>query len=227
MLSKSLEIGFTLLLVVMVPALSLATTRQAEIRALPRLAIYSSAVLSEWLVTAIGGAVVMVASTKLSVAGFEVCSLAAFAGWAAGLAGLSLAGLGAVLMAERRGWLQEESELVRLLMPATLKEKLWAALLVAPTAGFCEEFLYRGFLLSLLSQWCHSVGWGWVLSSVVFGFAHTYQGVSGMIRVMLMGVLLAYPAVHLGSLYPSMAAHFLIDAVALVWLGPRFLRQRD
>jgi membrane protease YdiL (CAAX protease family) len=36
---------------------------------------------------------------------------------------------------------------------------------------------------------------------------------------------LTIPVIRLGSLYPSMAAHFLIDAVALAWLGPRFLKE--
>ena len=227
MLANSLEIAFALVVVVAVPALSFASTRQAEIRTAPRLAIYASAVLSEWLLALIGGAVVLLASASLSPAGFRACSPAEFATWTCLLAALSLAGLGIVLVAERHGWLQPESDLVHLLMPSTPREKVWAALVVAPSAGFCEEFLYRGFLLSVCSHWCHSVGWGWVLSSVAFGLAHTYQGVSGVVRVMIMGALLAWPAVHLGSLYPSMAAHFLIDAVALIWLGPRFLRNDD
>jgi len=222
-LANSLEIAFALIVVVVVPVLSIASIRQAEIRTAPRLAIYASAVLSEWLLALIGGAVVLAASTRLSPAGFRACSPAAFGAWTSLLAGLALAGLGVVLVAEGRGWLQPESELVHLLMPSTAREKLWAALVVAPTAGFCEEFLYRGLLLSVFSHWCHSVGWGWALSSVAFGLAHTYQGASGVARVMIMGALLAWPAVHLGSLYPSMAAHFLIDAVALVWLGPRYL----
>jgi uncharacterized protein len=222
-LSDSLQVAFALIVVVVVPVVSIASTRQAEIRSVPRLAIYLSAVLSEWLLALVGGAVVLVASTKLSPGGFRTCSLAAFATWTSLLSGFALAGLVGILVAERRGWLQPESELVHLLMPSTRREKLWAALLVAPTAGFCEEFIYRGFLLSVLSHWCHSLLWGWSLSSLAFGLAHIYQGVSGVLRVTIMGALLAWPAVHLGSLYPSMTSHFLIDAVALVWLGPRLL----
>ena len=44
-----------------------------------------------------------------------------------------------------------------------------------------------------------------------------------MVRASLLGALLAYPVIHFGSLYPSMLAHGLIDAVALAWLGPKFL----
>jgi membrane protease YdiL (CAAX protease family) len=68
--------------------------------------------------------------------------------------------------------------------------------------------------------------WAWVWSSVAFGMAHAYQGWNGMVRAALLGGLLAYPMVHLGSLYPSMVAHFLIDALALAWLGPAFLGRK-
>jgi membrane protease YdiL (CAAX protease family) len=44
-----------------------------------------------------------------------------------------------------------------------------------------------------------------------------------MVRASLLGALLAYPVIHFGSLYPSMLAHGLIDALALVWLGPKIL----
>ncbi|MEJ2009725.1 MAG: CPBP family intramembrane metalloprotease [Acidobacteriota bacterium] len=108
----------------------------------------------------------------------------------------------------------------------TGREKLWAVLAMAPTAGLCEEFLYRGFLLAEATAWFHSVAWGVVVSSAAFGFAHSYQGLNGMVRAGLLGALLAWPVVHTGSLYPSMAAHFAIDAVALLWLGPKFVRQQ-
>jgi membrane protease YdiL (CAAX protease family) len=44
-----------------------------------------------------------------------------------------------------------------------------------------------------------------------------------MARTALLGALLTIPVIRTGSLFPSMAAHFVIDAVALAWLGPRFL----
>ena len=46
-----------------------------------------------------------------------------------------------------------------------------------------------------------------------------------MLRAAVLGALLAYPVVRLGSICPSVAAHFLIDAIALVWLGPKMLRE--
>jgi len=143
--------------------------------------------------------------------------------WGVGIAAASLLALGLVIWCERRGWLPPESELVYLLIPHTSRERLWAVLIIAPTAAFCEEFLFRGFLLTQLHDWLHSLLWAWVVSCVAFGLAHCYQGWSGMTRAGLLGALLAYPVVRWGSLYPAMLAHWMIDAVALLWLGPFML----
>ena len=145
--------------------------------------------------------------------------------WSAGIAVVALLALGLVIWCERGGWLPHESDLVYLLIPETPREKLWAALIVAPTAAFCEEFLFRGYLLTQLHDWLHSLLWAWVVCSVVFGLAHCYQGCSGMTRAGLLGALLAYPVVRWGSLYPAMLAHWMIDTVALLWLGPWMARK--
>ena len=225
MLSKVVGFLFVLLLVAGVPALSFATSRRSQIRLLPRPALYFSAVMSQWVLAALGLFVVLATSPGFRAMGFRSVSLSSFLRWTALLTLISLAGLGLFLFLERRGWWPAESELVHLLIPTTRLEKVWSALLVAPTAALCEEFLYRGYLLNQLSQWFQSPPWGWGLSSLAFGLAHVYQGSGGMLRSAALGALLGLPVVNLGSVYPSMATHFLIDAVALVWLGPKVLRQ--
>jgi membrane protease YdiL (CAAX protease family) len=226
MISMTAGILFVLLLAVGVPALAFMTARRAEIRSIPRGALYLSAAISQWILALLGGLVVLATGRGFPAAGFRAVPAAAFLRWTFLLAFIALVTLGFWLLLERLGWWPAESELIRLLLPETNKEKLWAVLLVAPTAAFCEEFLYRGFLLAQLSQWLGSGVWALVLSSVAFALAHAYQGPSGMVRVGLLGALLAYPVLRLGTLYPSMAAHFLIDAVALVWLGPRFVERK-
>lgn len=221
MLSKTIGVAFTLLLLVGVPLLSFLTARDRQIRQLPRRVLYLSAVMSQWLLAAVGAVVVWL--TSMDPVFLRVASLNAFLGWTFILTGASLAGLGGLLLLERRGWWPPESDLVYLLLPADRVERLWAVFFVAPTAALCEEFLYRGYLMTQLSHWFHSVSWAWGLSSVAFGLAHTYQRINGMLRASLLGVLLAFPVVRLGSIYPSMTAHFLIDALALAWLGPAML----
>jgi membrane protease YdiL (CAAX protease family) len=227
MLSKVVEIVFVLVLVAGVPILSMATTRGIQIHLLPRSALYFSAAISQWLLAALGTVVMFVTSRSFSATGFRTVSGTAFARWTILIAVTALVATGLILLLERRGWWPAESELVYLLMPETRAEKLWAIAVLAPTAAFCEEYLYRAFLLTVLSQRFQSVPWAWVGSSVVFGLAHVYQGASGVFRAALLGALLAYPVMRLGTLYPSMAAHFLIDAVALGWLGPALLPRRS
>jgi membrane protease YdiL (CAAX protease family) len=201
--------------------LSFRTTRDPNIRLLPRLVLYRSAVISQWLMAAAYVAVVKL--TSMNPAFFRAIPATAFIRWTLLVVGVSLAGLVVLLQLERRGWWPAESDLVYLLLPSSRAEKLWAVFFVAPTAALCEEFLYRGYLLTQLSQWFHSVSWAWAVSSAAFGLAHIYQRLNGMLRAALLGALLAYPVVRLGSVYPSMAAHFLIDALALAWLGPKML----
>jgi CAAX protease family protein len=225
MFPKLVGIVFSLLLIAGIPVLSWHSARPSGLRGIPKTALYFSAMVSQWVLAAIGVVVVVVAWTNWSKAGFRLVAWSGFLYWTLLLTVVSVVGLGFFLLLEHWGWWPEESEVVRLLMPENTREKLWALFGLAPTAGLCEEFLYRGFLLAEASGWFHSVLWGVVASSVAFGLAHLYQGVNGVMRAALLGALLAYPVVQVGSLYPSMTAHFLIDAVALLWLGPKFVKQ--
>jgi CAAX protease family protein len=226
MLSKLLGILFVLILMIGVPILSYLTARDPRLRQAPRTALYFSAVVSQWALAVLGVGLIFATGLSFSSVGFRPAPLIALVRWTALLVAVSLAAMGLSILLERLGWWPGESELVRLLMPETPREKLWAISIVAPTAAFCEEFLYRGVLLVLLIQWLHSTPWAWLISSVAFGLAHVYQGPSGMLRAAALGGLLAYPVLHLGSIYPSMAAHFTVDAVALAWLGPKFMPKK-
>jgi len=224
MLTHFARMLFVLLLLVGVPLLSYATMRANHLRQVPRLSLYLSAVLSQWLLAGLGLVVALWTTRGLLATLFHPLPLRVTLLWGGALTLISLGGLGLGLVLEQRGWWPVESELVYLLIPETRREKFWSVLLLAPTAAFCEEFLYRGYLLSVLGQWFHSLSWSWGASSVAFGLAHVYQGWSGMLRAAALGALLAYPVVRFGSLYPSMLAHGLVDALALAWLGPSFLR---
>jgi len=225
MYTTLIAILFTLVLVAGVPALSYSTARNSEIRKMPRLGLYLSAVFSQWLLTVAGLGVVYLIARKVFVKGFAAMPLTPALEWGAGIAVAALLGLSLGILCERRGWLPQESDLTYLLIPETPREKLWAVLIVAPTAAFCEEFLFRGYLLTQLHDWLHSLLWAWIVSSLAFGLAHCYQGWGGMARAGLLGALLAYPVVRWGSLYPAMLAHWMIDTVALLWLGPWMVRK--
>ena len=226
MIRNLVSIAMVLILAGGVPFLSFLTARRPEIRQIPRMDLYISALLSQWLLVALAIPAVWLAGPGFGAMGFRSTPSSDFLGWAASLIGISLALIGLEITLEHFGLWPEESDLVYLLIPHTRVEKLMAVFVVAPTAAFCEELLYRGFLFTVLSRWFDSVHWAMLVAAAAFGLAHVYQGARGIVRTALLGALLTIPVMRLGSLYPSMAAHFVIDAVALAWLGPRFLHPK-
>ena len=65
-----------------------------------------------------------------------------------------------------------------------------------------------------------------VVTSVVFGAVHGYQGALGVLRTGTMGGVLAWGFISSGSLVPVMIAHTLIDLIAGIALGERLLSPR-
>jgi len=93
---------------------------------------------------------------------------------------------------------------------------------LAVTAGVCEEFLYRGFVMAGLSRSGMPTWSVIVISSVLFGLAHAYQGKGGMIGTGLLGLLFAGSRLVFVSLVPAVIWHAAVDISAGV-AGPRFL----
>lgn len=103
-------------------------------------------------------------------------------------------------------------EPVGAMLPRTGRERrLFAALSV--TAGVCEEILFRGFLLFYLQEVFPGVGvvGAVVLSSAVFGLAHLYQGVAGVLGTGLFGAGMAVLYFFSGSLVLPILLHALLD----------------
>lgn len=71
-----------------------------------------------------------------------------------------------------------------------------ALLLTWTLAAFGEEMVYRGYLMNRVADFFGRSRNAWVLSllavNVVFGFAHTYQGVTGVVENMIDGLLLGW-----------------------------------
>jgi membrane protease YdiL (CAAX protease family) len=57
-----------------------------------------------------------------------------------------------------------------------------------------------------------------VLSAVVFGLAHLYQGVAGVVSTAFYGLLMAVYYRFIGRLLPMVIAHYLHDAIQFVML---------
>lgn len=82
--------------------------------------------------------------------------------------------------------------------------------MVAISAGICEEILYRGFVIWYLAIWTSLIPAA-VISSILFGFAHIYIGISHVIRTVIVGGVMAALVLATGSLWPAIILHAAID----------------
>lgn len=112
----------------------------------------------------------------------------------------------------------------RLLPQSAVESGPYAALAV--TAGVCEEFVYRGFVMGALTRTGMATWMVLILSSVLFGLAHAYQGRSGILGTTLMGLVFGMSRVITVSLVPAIIWHACVDLIAGV-AGPRYLSRPE
>jgi uncharacterized protein len=92
------------------------------------------------------------------------------------------------------------------MLPVTVPE-LTAFLTLATLAGFCEEIVFRGYLLRQFRAWTGNAGAGVVLQGILFGLAHGYQGWKGMLVISVYGAMFGILAVLWKSLRPGIMQH--------------------
>jgi membrane protease YdiL (CAAX protease family) len=93
----------------------------------------------------------------------------------------------------------------------------WLA--VSLTAGFCEEHVFRGYLLPQVIAWLRAAGSSTFLASaiavaatsILFGSLHLYQGLGGAILVTCLGAFYAVLALRFGNLRAVIVAHAMLD----------------
>ena len=96
-------------------------------------------------------------------------------------------------------------------LPAN-KRELRAFLGLSATAGIVEEIIYRGFVIWYLALFLPL--WGAVvLSSVLFGIGHSYQGVGGAIKTGLAGLAFGALYVITGAIWLPILGNILLDAL--------------
>jgi len=132
--------------------------------------------------------------------------------WAVGITAVAIV-LGEAwwYVGRRRGW--SGLEFIRALLPRTREEK-WLALALAATAGFCEEFLYRGFAITVLGQLLGSV---WLAGGIVvllFALAHAPYGKLGVTSALTAGAALTLAFIATGRLTACIVSHFAYDCYA-------------
>jgi membrane protease YdiL (CAAX protease family) len=101
---------------------------------------------------------------------------------------------------------------LRYLLPHT-REEYRRFVLLSVTAGVCEELLVRGYLMWVLRSYM-GVTAAIAVSAVAFGLGHAYQGVKGIVKTTVVGVVMNLIVLLSGWLVPAMIVHAIIDANA-------------
>ena len=134
-------------------------------------------------------------------------------GWAVGLAGsVGIAGLAFYFAARALG-------INTIVAPGNLSSVWWTIpvyVLAAFENGALEEIVMVGFLFTRWRQ----AGWGaWpivVLSSLIRGSYHLYQGFGGFIGNIVMGLVFGWLYLKTGRVWPLVIAHTIMDIFAFV-----------
>jgi len=110
------------------------------------------------------------------------------------------------------GPLQHESRAFQSMVAQTRIEA-FAFLALALSAGYVEEFVFRGYI----QRQCQALFGNMVLASVmqvaIFTSGHLYQGWFRLLPIMLIGVVLTITAIWRKSLMPGMIAHGFGDGL--------------
>lgn len=103
-------------------------------------------------------------------------------------------------------------ESIQFLIPKTLGERL-LFFLVAITAGFCEEIIFRGVMVYYLSNLSFDLSMVTIgiISSVLFGIIHLYQGWKGVLQTTYLGGIFFFLFVATGNLWIPIVLHFIVD----------------
>ena len=126
--------------------------------------------------------------------------------------------LGAGLLMRRRarkGRRITGQALFAALVPATSVERGWGGA-AAVGAGLSEELVYRGLFTAAGVALDLSPVTSVLVVSAVFGLAHLYQGVWGVLGTAVVGVVMSWLYLTGRSLLPPMLVHAVIDLRALV-----------
>jgi membrane protease YdiL (CAAX protease family) len=115
-------------------------------------------------------------------------------------------------------------EKLRFFLPSTAAERRWFAGLNV-TAGFCEELLFRGFVLRELIALPLHLGLAGpaILAALIFGSHHLYLGKAGVLSTTVGGLVFTATLLVTGNLLAGMILHALLDLSLLLYWRPRTL----
>ncbi len=106
-----------------------------------------------------------------------------------------------------------QTQSVQFMVPHSGRElAVW--ILLSITAGICEETVFRGYLQKQFIAWTRNVPAGLILSALVFGFGHIYQGFKQAVLIAVYGALFGVLAALRRDIKPGIVAHAWQDSLA-------------
>jgi uncharacterized protein len=129
-------------------------------------------------------------------------------------------GLHCLLQAKRIAAYTRAYERVAFFLPHTRRERLLFAVL-SVCAGVCEEWIFRGFVLQTLHgttrlPWIAAL----LVSSMLFGWNHLYQGSRELVTTTVIGLALGLATISSGGLVLPIILHTFLDLQLLIVFHP-------
>ncbi len=98
----------------------------------------------------------------------------------------------------------------------TIGGLLFNLLMIAVIPALGEEFLFRGVIQKIFSNWTRNYHWGIWISAILFSAMH--MQFYGFIPRMVLGALFGYMLVWSGSIWIPVLAHFFNNASGVIGL---------
>ena len=116
-------------------------------------------------------------------------------------------------------WMKASESSAGLITDLFLKTGSWQGLaanllIMAIIPAIGEEFIFRGVLLNLLSEWTKKKYLGILLSAAVFSAIH--MQFYGFLPRFVLGIYLGYLFVRSGSIWVPVFAHFVNNAITVI-----------
>lgn len=108
-------------------------------------------------------------------------------------------------------------------LPKKRKTLIFTLILISFQAGLMEELFFRGIIQSNISSLLFPYG-SVILTAILFGAAHFYQGFNGIINTFLLGFLLSLSFKISGNIIVPIMGHFLGDLICMLSGLPEIMK---
>lgn len=98
-------------------------------------------------------------------------------------------------------------------------------LLISFQAGVLEELFFRGIIQSNISNSLFPYS-GVIITAILFGMAHLYQGIRGIINTFILGLILSLSYKITGNLMIPILGHFLGNFICMMAGIPEIIRNK-